>query len=392
MAIGWFIAPYKTKNTISRDIRYCAMDDFTPDIFGVDGDWSEIEIDGDKAIVIVRATDSIINKISHGSDVAITKIDDPKLHWKPTRISTINGSIINCGTISDLTKYLLDDQQWGDLKAFAETLALRSESEGYIKIDKSDWRITVQLLVLLGKAGYGLNKISTGTFPTTGILDTFDRANATTLGANWSLLHDWNSWVVDWGITGNLCYNPDTGGYCEQYYNVSTFGPDSEVYVTLSTITPQGTADGTGLDLRAQQPGANYDGYTLYCNHQPNPNTWRIDTVTNAVSTTLGAAVDRAMANGYKMGFEIIGSVLTGYIDTGGGWSTVLTRTDTGNLYPNAGYLGGYGTGLEITWRWNDFGGGTVVAAGGGGCVKQASSSTGRRRKKQQTGSGLIIV
>lgn len=61
----WFICPYKRR--IGDDIpsRYCAMDDFTPQIIQTDGGyWSETEVLGNRAIVKVKAEPSTIATIA----------------------------------------------------------------------------------------------------------------------------------------------------------------------------------------------------------------------------------------------------------------------------------------------------------------------------------------
>jgi hypothetical protein len=55
MAIGWFLCPYIRLAEPSRAIRYCAMDDFTSVIRADGGDWREVEVLGNQAVVKVRA-------------------------------------------------------------------------------------------------------------------------------------------------------------------------------------------------------------------------------------------------------------------------------------------------------------------------------------------------
>lgn len=54
MALTWFICPYKPRPSKPR-FRYCAMDDFTPQIRADGGDWHETEVLGNRAVVKVRA-------------------------------------------------------------------------------------------------------------------------------------------------------------------------------------------------------------------------------------------------------------------------------------------------------------------------------------------------
>lgn len=60
MPIGWYIVPYKIRRKNGMISRYPAIDDYTRQIFAASGDWAETEILGDRAIVKVRASDSIL--------------------------------------------------------------------------------------------------------------------------------------------------------------------------------------------------------------------------------------------------------------------------------------------------------------------------------------------
>lgn len=199
-------------------------------------------------------------------------------------------------------------------------------------------------------------------FPSTSILDDFNRANASTLGSNWSILKSYAG-TGDLGIISNAAYNPEPqfDTYVDMYYNVATYGPDCEVYLTEVT---EPTADGLVLYLRIQEPTGSYDGYGLGALAN---NDWEVRRIDNEVSTVLGATATQAIANGDKIGFEAIGDTLKGYIYTGGSWTEVLSRTDA--AYGSAGHLGFYATAEVVTWRYDDFGGGTVVLAGGWGML-----------------------
>ncbi len=64
MPIAWFICSYKRKLNYPSPLRYCAMDDFTPQIHGEGGQWSETEVLGSYAIVKVRASDATLATIA----------------------------------------------------------------------------------------------------------------------------------------------------------------------------------------------------------------------------------------------------------------------------------------------------------------------------------------
>jgi len=64
MPIGWYIVPYKRRlpQTGLFARRYCAIDDYTEQIYAAGGQWSETEILGDRAIVKLRAPLAILNQ------------------------------------------------------------------------------------------------------------------------------------------------------------------------------------------------------------------------------------------------------------------------------------------------------------------------------------------
>ncbi len=86
-----------------------------------------------------------------------------------------------------------------------------------------------------------------GPFPLSppGILDDFNRANGP-VGANWS------GDTAGYAIVANQL---DVGSSEDIYWNVTSFGVDQEVFVTLATIDPN--ADEIGLILKAQDTTGN---------------------------------------------------------------------------------------------------------------------------------------
>lgn len=64
MPVAWYIAPYKPRTGAQMPTRYCAMDDFTAQIFGDGGTWTESEVLGNRAIVKVRASAGTLTSIN----------------------------------------------------------------------------------------------------------------------------------------------------------------------------------------------------------------------------------------------------------------------------------------------------------------------------------------
>lgn len=190
-------------------------------------------------------------------------------------------------------------------------------------------------------------------FGDTGILDSFNRANNSSLGSNWTENFRDGS---DLAIISNQVGN-EVGGLDDAYWNPSTFGPDSEVFVTFATL-PSGANDNLALWIRLDPTPI--DGYTAFYSYQAATDNIKIYEVTNNAATQLGATISQDFAAGDKFGLEVIGSTIKVYRDDGTGWAEVASRTDA--THSAAGNIA-----MEIektVARFDDFGGGTVAAAG----------------------------
>lgn len=203
-------------------------------------------------------------------------------------------------------------------------------------------------------------------FPTTGILDDFNRADNADISvgeANW-VEGDVHNGVDAFEIVSNQLHNEGANGvFAEAYWNVS-FGPDSEVFVT--TIN-QPTADSNNifLFLRMAQPGTNtVDGYLLQFRHLVSAtDEWEILEVSDDVETLLGATeTGPELVDNDGIGFEAIGSTLTMYHRSGlsGSWDSQFNRTDS--THTGAGFISiGDEQDSAVDDAFDDFGGGTVV-------------------------------
>lgn len=194
-------------------------------------------------------------------------------------------------------------------------------------------------------------------FPTTGILDNFNRAAEDPLsdGGKWSnpLLSGQGSLEV---TSANQCAELDVNNG-SAYRSNQTYGPDTEAFITASTVGAND--EDASLYLRIRQVGAGtMDAYVLSAAKLAGTDEWTFSRVDNEVFTVLGAVITQEYSNGDSIGYEAIGSTLTAYyLPSGGSWSALGNRTD--GTYPDAGFIG-----LEIrlsTFRFDDFGGGTVV-------------------------------
>jgi len=186
-------------------------------------------------------------------------------------------------------------------------------------------------------------------FPTTGILDDFNRGNeGPPPSASWSTLD--NGLEVDTNQLKGV-----TNGTNTSYWNVETFGADCECYYTIANA-----ADEHGVLIRLKDVVGEdtLDGYLIW---QADVDEITIARLDNNVPTALGAAISQAVVSGDKLGVECVGDQISAYFDDGGaGWGSIGVRTEA--TYGAVGYIGAY---LEdVDGRSDDFGGGTVVVAG----------------------------
>jgi hypothetical protein len=201
-------------------------------------------------------------------------------------------------------------------------------------------------------------------FPTTGILDNFNRANEGPYpSANWDgkiLSGDGTSFSV----IANQC--KAGSNLARMYWKASTFGPDCEAYATIVTVPVAGTFSDVALLLRVQQPGTGgaggttTDGYYAGWTNLAGSDELVFFRIDNESFTQLGSTQTPGnMVDGNKFGASMIGSTIQAYVDTGGGWAAFGTSV-TDATYTAAGYLGVL-TGESATVL-DDFGGGTAAA------------------------------
>jgi hypothetical protein len=370
--ISYFEVPYLHTEKPGHPIRRLVLNDLRQEINECGGYWEEAEIEGDKALVRVRATQAVMNLIKN--NLPVTPISDPLHVWTPTRVKAINrggeiafdsGQIHHTKTIEQLQMDVLTDEESDDVKRFVEQTIPTIEENGYVRLISTPWPHAAKLLSHFSALGFGLNRISTGTFPTTGILDNFNRADE---GPPPSASWDWPVLGVNGAgvISNRMGGTAGTPGGRLAYWK-TPFGPNCEVYFTVGVLPP----DGSDFDimLRGQSFGAagventSADAYiSEWAYSAAGTDTLSVYRADNNVWTLLGAAINaEGMAVGLKQGFEIIGTTMQNYWDTGSGWASVgTTRTDS--TYQSAGFLAaGHGS---TTARLDDVGGGTIVTAG----------------------------
>lgn len=189
-------------------------------------------------------------------------------------------------------------------------------------------------------------------FPTTSVLDTFDRADGG-LGANWTTGFGDGAPSIISNVVGS-----GSAGWKGAWYTAASYGPDVEAFYTITA-----SASTLSISVRGDGGGASWNGYVFNCSPVAGANNCTIYKVVAGAATALGANFTQAYTNGDGIGLSAVGTTITAYFSSGGGaYSSVTTRTDS--TFSGSGNIG-----FEVfdaAVRINDFGGGTISAPASG--------------------------
>ena len=209
------------------------------------------------------------------------------------------------------------------------------------------------------------------TFPTTPVLDNFNRVDQGPPPSS-----SWSAFDVSWGfgdqlkVVSNQCAG-NTFDLCANWWNVGTFGPDSEVYITISVL-PIDISD-VNLRLRLVGQAGALASSTHYLAHIVRNDVGGDSVVifrkNGGATTQLGLVTTINLVVGDSFGFERVGNTLTVYQKpAAGSWSVVVSAVDGSPLSQVAGNISVDVT--DNTSRLDNFGGGTVAVpsddSGGG--------------------------
>lgn len=184
-------------------------------------------------------------------------------------------------------------------------------------------------------------------FPTTGILDNFNRANSTGLGANWTAFRG----ITAPNVISNTAGHPTLNATAAAW-NPGKFGPNCEVYATVPTLLDSSLTE--RLYLRISAISSTPNGYMILLH--PSTSEIQVYRLDSNVATLLKTFTGQTIGAGDSFGASMIGSIIRVYYKvSGGSWVLLGNHTDT--TYSAAGYLG---LSLNVSAaRMDDFGGGT---------------------------------
>ena len=190
-------------------------------------------------------------------------------------------------------------------------------------------------------------------FPTTSVLDTFNRPDENPLASGW---------LGPLTFTGEnqlkVLSNQAAGTTADPSFNSSywntTYGPDVEAYAKVPAINI-----GNRIEIYARIVDVHpIDGTDAYCVSVAGT-AWTLRKITNSSSVAIGAIETlTALAANDEFGIEIVGTTLNAWHKpVAGAWTLLFSRTDS--TWTTAGF-----TGLRCfgdIFRIDDFGGGNRV-------------------------------
>ena len=279
-----------------------------------------------------------------------------------------DGVVQACRDIVDIERRAFTDADWARLLSLRDTLLSEWDAtQQTIRLSQRlpglpDWERDA-LLVLCASAGHLYDHIRPDTFPTTGVLDNFNRGNAESLGANWTAEWWFSGTENLQDILSSQAADDDQFSVGGDYYNVATYGADAEVHCTINALDDENGSSYL-IGLRITTPGdSTTDGYRSLLTNMAGTEIVRLQRGDNTVWTTLGADINQAYSVGDGLGEDAISSTHAAHRRSSGAWSSLGSRTDA--TYGGAGYLGlgTYGEG-SVRLLADDFGGGRVVTAG----------------------------
>ena len=183
-------------------------------------------------------------------------------------------------------------------------------------------------------------------FPTTGILDDFNRGDEDLSdSANWTDLEG------DLRVVSNQCGRVDGLGKWSNWVGAN-FGPDCEGFLTLAVMD-------TSINLYARlttDVAGTTDGYRI-TTFDGDVSTHRVD---NGSGTQL-STVAQVLASSDKVGIECIGNTIKAFFKDGGAaWGEIDSASDANHTAAGRVACRTFGA----VDRIDDFGGGTIVADG----------------------------
>lgn len=317
-------------------------------------------VGGDRCIVGSSFTGIQSSLPGYGS---VSNIPGTTTAWTTGNVTTTaNGDMIYAASLADgqattstITSPSIEDYDSNDVGSnTSRTGAHRIEATAGTYTVAGTWGAVPDQLVIIGVA----YKAASGAFPTTSVLDSFSGGDQNPVTTNWTTpLH---SSDINMRILSGVLRSTAIGD-ASAYYDLATFGPNCEVYVTMPLITDDGQWQ--GVNLRIASAGGLFSGYAVLLFPAAGADTVQCYRYDAGVAAPIGSAItSQTFVNGDKLGASMVGNLLTVYRHNGTSWSSIGSTSDA--TYTGAGYIGiRISQGGNETATFDAFGGGTIGAA-----------------------------
>lgn len=196
-------------------------------------------------------------------------------------------------------------------------------------------------------------------FPTTGLLDNFNRADAAlnSIG-NWGSAYYPGDKFMQ--ITSNVARGSVNADSNDTFWSAAQFGSNQEVWYDVPALPGTGGGEISYLTTNIVSPsGTSFDGYEIDVRRGTTGTVqwYRVDNITY---TQLGANLGQTIAAGDSFGMENKGSVISFYRQNASVWSFVGSQVS--NTYHTTSYIGFGARGSNF--RIDNFSGGDIVTQG----------------------------
>jgi len=204
--------------------------------------------------------------------------------------------------------------------------------------------------------------VSAQSFPSTSILDNFNRANEDPIAGIWT---NGLSGTGQCEVLSNQIHGSSGTDTC---YTTATYDEDQEVFITWPNLSTLNQDANVFIYLCIQPTdigSVNWDGYGVRVRRVTAGNDLiRLVRITNDSVTNLGTGWSAGeFGDGWKTGVRReTGGTFTLYIDQGSGWAQEDQITGETFYSCDTTHLGYEGT--QVSSEGDDFGGGDVVSAG----------------------------
>ena len=195
-------------------------------------------------------------------------------------------------------------------------------------------------------------------FPTTGILDDFNRSNQDPIAGIWTQYPLGGS--VGCRVSSNTAIK-QAGTPGDGCYVTATFSQqDQEAYATFPNATSHVEAGAARLHICLEDVGTTgADGYNIKFAKDASTDILTLERLSNGSNTQLGAVINQEVDDDDKLGIERKSDgTLHLWYDSGSGWTDLGNRSDS--TYDCTDSNIGIGT-TSTSFAFDDYGGGNTV-------------------------------